>query len=254
MNLHKKIDYMHFDSIDSTNTWAKRNAHLLNPDQLTCITALEQTAGRGRFSRRWLSPRGKNIYTTLYFCVPVDYPYLMNLGQVLALSCISVLQTHGFEPKVKWPNDILLNGKKAGGILCETTPHDGSLGVILGIGLNVNMTKEILDTIDQPATSLAHLSGRTFDLEQILEPMLQQFLQDLDILEGQGFKAFAPRFESLLAFRGERISCQDGFQTLKGICHSINTEGRLNLLMEDNTLRTLSSGELSTFRPEPVGV
>src|SRR5690242_2426664 len=95
----KNIYYIHFDSIDSTNTWTKKNAATLDPDQLTCVTALEQTAGRGRFFRKWLSPKGQNIYASFFFCLPADCPYIINLGQVLSLSCITVLKKKGFSPK-----------------------------------------------------------------------------------------------------------------------------------------------------------
>lgn len=240
----KNIYYIHFDTIDSTNTWTKKNAATLDPDQLTCVTALEQTAGRGRFFRKWLSPKGQNIYATLFFCLPKDSPYLINLGQILSLSCIAVLKKKGFLPQIKWPNDILLDGKKVAGILCETVSFDDRTGIALGIGINVNMTQELLDTIDQPATSLAQLSGQTWTLEQILDPVLKQFIKDLEILQAEGFDAFRLAYDQLLAFKGETISCTDGLKTIKGVCHSINSDGRLNLLLPDGQISTLSAGEL----------
>ena len=240
----KNVSYIHFDTIDSTNTWTKKNADGLDPHQLTCITALEQTAGRGRFFRKWLSPKGQNIYATLYFCLPLGCPYLINLGQILSLSCISVLKKKGFCPEVKWPNDILLDHKKVAGILCETVSFEDRIGIVLGIGINVNMSKELLDMIDQPATSLAQLSGQTWTLEQILEPICKQFIIDLDRLQKQGFEPFRDEYETLLAFKGESITCNDGMQTLKGICHSVNRDGRLNLLLSDGTMTTLNAGEL----------
>jgi BirA family biotin operon repressor/biotin-[acetyl-CoA-carboxylase] ligase len=241
----KNIYYIHFDTIDSTNTWTKKNAEGLDPDQLTCVTALEQTAGRGRFFRKWLSPKGQNnIYATLYFCLPKSFPYLINLGQILSLSCIAVLNKKGFQPQIKWPNDILLDGKKVAGILCETVSFEDRMGVVLGIGINVNMPQEMLETIDQPATSLAQLSGRTWTLEQILEPVLKQFLDDLETLEAKGFEPFRSNYDQLLAFKGEPITCNDGLKTIKGICHSINADGRLNLLLPDGKISILSAGEV----------
>jgi BirA family transcriptional regulator, biotin operon repressor / biotin---[acetyl-CoA-carboxylase] ligase len=240
----KNIYYIHFDTIDSTNTWTKKNAATLDPDQLTCVTALEQTAGRGRFFRKWLSPKGENIYATLFFCLPRACPHVINLGQILSLSCIDVLKKKGFSPQVKWPNDILLDGKKVAGILCETVSFEEQVGIVLGIGINVNMSQELLETIDQPATSLAQLSGQTWALEQILEPVLNQFLKDLDTLQTNGFEPFRLNYEKLLAYRGKTISCNDGLKMIKGICHSINSEGRLNLLLPDGQVATLSAGEL----------
>lgn len=242
----KHIHYLHFDSIDSTNNWAKKNIKTLDPDALTCITALEQTAGRGRFNRQWVSGRGENITATLFFSLPLSSPIISNVGQVLSLSCVSVLKQKGFSPQIKWPNDLLLSGKKVAGILSETAALPDRLAIILGIGINVNMRDELLTSIDQPATSLAQLSGKLWQLEQILEPLLQQFLRDLDLLKREGFVPFQSSYENVLAFRGEPITCADGMQLIRGICHSINKEGKLNLLLQDGSLTTLSAGEVKT--------
>lgn len=241
---NKKIHYLHFDTLDSTNTWAKKNAETLDPENLTCITALEQTAGRGRFNRRWISGRGQNIIATLFFTLPKENKILPNLGQILSLSCSKVLERKGFSPQIKWPNDILLAGKKVSGILCETTQLKESLAIILGIGINVNMSEELLSSIDQPATSLAQLSGHTWELEQILEPLLQQFIADLELLEKEGFAPFQADYQARLAFCGKTITCSDGTQTVQGICQSISSDGRLNLVLPNGTTRTLSAGEL----------
>ncbi len=241
----KNIYYIHFDTIDSTNTWTKKNAATLDPNQLTCVTALEQTAGRGRFYRKWISPKGQNIYATLYFSIPRNSPYIINLGQILSLSCIAVLRKKGFDPKIKWPNDIQLDGKKVAGILCETVSFEDRIGIVLGVGINVNMPQDLLDSIDQPATSLAQLSGQTWTLEQIIEPVLKQFIKDLDLLEKQGFEPFRALYDECLAFKGETISCHDGIKTVKGVCHSINSDGRLNLLLPNDEVILLSAGEIS---------
>src|SRR5579872_5754428 len=228
MHKYKNIQYIHFDTLDSTNTWAKNNAHTLDPDQITCITSLEQTAGRGRRHRKWISPKGQNIYATLFLCLPRDCKYIGNLAQVLSLSCAAVLKNKGFALQIKWPNDLLLAGKKVAGILCETFSLENRVGVAIGIGLNVNMTDELLKSVDQPATSLAQLSGQSWAIEQILELLNQQFLKDLAILQKKGFEPFRETYESLLAFRGQTIVCENGQVKLEGICHSINNEGRLN--------------------------
>jgi len=240
----KNVDYIHFDTIDSTNTWAKTNAHTLDPEKLSCITALEQTAGRGRFSRKWLSPHGQNIYATLFFVIPKGSPYLPNLGQILAYSCASVLKEKGFEVEIKWPNDLLINRKKVAGILSETVSLNDSSGVALGIGINVNMSEELLKKIDQPATSLAQLSMKTWKLEQLLEPLIQQFLQDFELLHQKGFAPFQSNFQKLLAYKGQEITCNDGVKTIKGICHAITKDGKLELIPSSGKPITLSAGEV----------
>ncbi|MBI2742704.1 MAG: biotin--[acetyl-CoA-carboxylase] ligase [Chlamydiales bacterium] len=242
--MRKNIYYLHFDTIDSTNTWAKKNAETLDPDHLTCITALEQTAGRGRFKRSWTSGRAQNITATLFFTLPKESTILSNIGQILSLSCALVLEKRGFSPQIKWPNDLLLSGKKVAGILCETVTLEKRLAIALGIGINVNMTEELLETIDQPATSLAQLSGHTWDLEQILEPVLKQFLIDLELLEKKGFSAFQEAYQARLAFAGQTITCADGMQNTRGTCHSVRDDGRLNLLLPNGSMTTVSAGEI----------
>jgi BirA family biotin operon repressor/biotin-[acetyl-CoA-carboxylase] ligase len=245
MKNYKSVYYIHFDTIDSTNTWTKNNAHTLDPHQFTCVTAQEQTAGRGRRSRQWVSPKGQNIYATLYFCVPRKNTYTHNLGQVLSLSCSTVLKKKGFQPQIKWPNDLLLAGKKFAGILTETVEFEEHIGIVLGIGINVNMAGEWIRTIDQPATSLAQLSGQTWALEQILEPLLQQFINDLHLLQKEGFKAFHKQYVELLAYKDQPITCQDGRKTIQGIFHAIDEEGRLNLLLPSGEIVALTAGEIT---------
>ncbi|MES2345534.1 MAG: biotin--[acetyl-CoA-carboxylase] ligase [Chlamydiota bacterium] len=248
MERFKSIYYIHFDSIDSTNTWAKHHAHELDRQQLTCITAMEQTAGRGRWNRKWISPKNQNIYATLYFCLPRSCTYIHNLGQILSLSCATVLKKKGFSPEIKWPNDLLLSGKKIAGILTELVVFNDYFGIVLGIGINTNMTQELLETIDQPATSLAQLSGQTWTIEQILEPLLQQFIKDLAELVDQGFKPFQTTYQDLLAYKGKIISSHDGLKHISGTCLSVNDEGRLNLLLPSGEILELTAGEIK-FTP-----
>lgn len=239
----KNIDYIHFDILNSTNTWVKENAHTFDPKSFTCVTALEQTSGRGRFSRKWLSPKG-DIYATLFFTIPKGSAYLPNIGQILAYSCASVLREKGFQAQIKWPNDILIEGKKVAGILCETTPLNERIGIVLGIGININMGNELLKTIDQPATSLAQLSQKTWDLEQILTPLLHKFINDLTVLQQKGFAPFQPAFQKLLFYKGKEIVCSDGVKKLKGICRGITKDGKLELLLPSGKSTLLTAGEV----------
>jgi len=240
----KDVIYIHFDTVGSTNNWAKAHAAELDPNRLTCITASEQTAGRGRFARKWVSPPGENIYATFYFCVPKGFPHLVNLGQILALSCASALRSLGFDPKIKWPNDILLAGKKAGGVLAETVDLKELRGCALGIGLNVNMGKEHLASTGQPATSLAQVSGRMWKLEEVLEPLLQQFLQDLEKLKKEGFGPFQAFLNELLAYKGQTISCRDGEALHEGICQGVDVKGTLELLLPSGQVVRILAGEV----------
>lgn len=230
----KAISYIYLDSVDSTNSWAKANASTLDRDCLTCITALEQTAGRGQFSRKWHSPYGVNLYATFFCSLPKTFPSAANLGQTLALSCALVLQENGFHPTLKWPNDLLIAEKKVGGILTEVIDMQESLGAFLGIGLNVNMPEEELAKIDQPASSLLMLSGKSWDVNLLLQQLGKRLLHDLKTLQQQGFRPFCPLFNQLLAQRGKKMA--------QGVCQGVTDEGALEILLPSGKTAKILSG------------
>jgi len=237
-----KVEYIKLGSVDSTNNWVK--FHLQELSSFTCVTAIEQTAGRGRFKRNWVSPRGQNICATLYFAVPLGSSYLCNLGQLMAFVCAKILRGLGFDAKIKWPNDILIGEKKIAGVLTETVSQDELIGVIIGVGMNVNMPEETLQAIDQPATSLLHLSRKTWEIQELIDLIMNHFIADLELLQTSRFAAFQAPFENLLAYKGQEITCLDGTQTIKGICHSITKEGHLQLLLPSGKVKTLMAGEI----------
>jgi BirA family transcriptional regulator, biotin operon repressor / biotin---[acetyl-CoA-carboxylase] ligase len=248
---NKDIQYIHFECLDSTNDWVKKNIHVLDPDRLICVTASEQTAGRGRFARKWLSPKGQNIYATLFFCLPQNSKIVSNLGQILSLACAKVLESKGFSPQIKWPNDILISRKKVSGILGEAISLNDRLGIALGIGINVDTPPQLLDKIDQPAASLSSLSNHVWTFEEILEPLVEMFAEYLEIIQREGFSPFRSQYEDLLAFKGQLIHCMNGNKPVTGICHSIDSEGRLKLVLagskecvEVAQTITIQSGEI----------
>jgi BirA family biotin operon repressor/biotin-[acetyl-CoA-carboxylase] ligase len=254
MDDNKKIYYIHFDQLDSTNDWTKQNTHLLDPKRLSCITAAEQTAGRGRYARKWHSPKGQNIYATLYFSLPKSSSIIPNLGQILSLACVETLKKMGFSPQIKWPNDILLEGKKVAGILGEAVSlNDELFGMVLGIGINVDTPQSVLENVGQPATSLSSIIQHEWLFEEILEPMVQRFSDHLQLLSEQGFAPFQPEYEASLAFKGEKIDYTDGKRRVQGICKAIDSLGRLRLLVSKNghedieeleQILTVQSGEI----------
>ncbi len=249
MKKNKHINYIHFQCIESTSTWAKENAPILDPHQMTCVIAQEQTAGRGRFQRKWISPRGVNLYATYYFCVPSKSSFIPNLGQLLCISCCKLLKSLGFSPLIKWPNDILLEGKKVAGILCETSQvetleTEGLLSIILGIGLNVNMENETLRDIDQSATSLKMLSEQEWSIEQLLHQLSDHFLEDLETLQSQGFAPFCSSYEEVLAFKGTSLTLKDGNRLLTGTCQGVSKNGNLILLAESGENIEVCAGSI----------
>lgn len=109
----------HFTKINSTRTYVKENYSSFDSDKLTLVTADEQEAGCARFGRTWISPPG-NIYATAYYIIPPSCVDYTNTPQVVTLSIVHVLQKEGIAARLKWPNDILVNNKKVGGVMGDT--------------------------------------------------------------------------------------------------------------------------------------
>ena len=112
-----QIKRHHFETIDSTNTWAKQQAETFERGSLTLVTADRQTSGRGRLNRSWLSPAKENLYATFCFFLDSHRQDVGNVPQVMALAATEILEQFDFNPTLKWPNDLLLRHKKLGGIL-----------------------------------------------------------------------------------------------------------------------------------------
>jgi BirA family transcriptional regulator, biotin operon repressor / biotin---[acetyl-CoA-carboxylase] ligase len=240
-----EIEHIHFKTIDSTNTWAKHNAHLFPHDKITLVTADEQTAGRGRFKRKWESPPNQNIYATFCFFVEKHRRDIGNIPQLLALSTYDALTKLGFDPQLKWPNDVLLNGKKVAGILCETTPYSDQLCIVLGIGINVNMPEEALCLIDRPAISLLAIKGMPFSIEEVLTLLKDKFSIDLGLFFEESFAPFLNRYKKLMSsWENKQIRFHDNRVIWKGTFHSINNDGSLNMQLDTGEVKTFLTGEI----------
>ena len=240
-----EIHHRHFTSIDSTNTWAKHNIHLFATDQITLVTADEQTAGRGRFNRKWISPADQNLYATFCFFIEKHRTDIGNIPQILAISAAKALEELGFHPRLKWPNDVLLVGKKVAGILCETTPLSDHLGMILGIGINVNMPRALLEQIDRPATSLMVEGNKEHEVNDISQRLQSHFTANLALFFDEGFFPFLKDYRDRIQHQqDEIIRFHDNRIVWEGAFHAINTDGSLALKMKNGDIKTFVAGEI----------
>lgn len=245
-----KILRIHFNTVESTNTWAKEHAHELDQEAVTLITASEQTGGRGRFKRKWVSPPNLNIYATFVFFAERDRSDIGHVPQLLALSASYCLEKIGFKPSIKWPNDVLLSRKKVVGILCETTQIENKLAVVCGIGLNVNMPYEELIKIDRPATSLKVESNQIFEVEDILKDLQSEFILALQHFIPFGFSSFFEDYQQRSYFKkNDPVTFHDNQKIINGFFYALNSNGSITLKMENGDLKTFYSGE---FIPETI--
>lgn len=242
-----EIIHKHFNTIDSTNNWGKSNCHLFDKNQMTIITADSQTAGRGRFKREWVSPPHENIYATFCFALDKGRQDIGNIPQVLSLSIIDTIKQFDLNPKLKWPNDVLLSDKKVAGILCETVSFPDYFMVILGIGLNVNMPLSTLKMIDRPATSLLNETAESFSVESVFKILKEKFLRDFQVFLTQGFKPFLEKYKELIwTSSQQKLRFHDNLNIIEGSFHSINDDGTLNLTLETGEIKRFLSGEFIT--------
>lgn len=236
-----EINRVHFPIIDSTNTWAKQNARKFDVDKITLVTADEQTAGRGRFQRTWKSPSGQNLSATFCFFLSNSNINIGNIPQILAIAASQVMEVLDLSPKLKWPNDIMISGKKVSGILCETLQTNGLLCVVLGIGINVNMSSDVLKSIDRPATSFKAETDKHFDLQDICQNLQKAFVPHLQHYLSEGFSSFLPMYTSRLAMQaGDSIRFNGPQGIVEGQFHSISDDGSLNLVLPSGLTNFLS--------------
>ena len=176
-----KVRKIFFHSLHSTNAYAKDHASTFSHDELTCIIADKQTAGYGQFGRKWISPKGVNLYITFFFCLPANTARIEELAVFMGKVLKTVLEKQGVSATLKWPNDLIIGSKKLAGVLCETIYDPSHIAVILGFGLNVNMGEADLMKVNQAATSLKLETGQTWDRDKLLDDILKQFLTDLPL-------------------------------------------------------------------------
>ncbi|MGM0439715.1 MAG: biotin--[acetyl-CoA-carboxylase] ligase [Chlamydiota bacterium] len=240
-----KIIRKHFKSISSTNSWLKKDLRSWNNDEMMVISSDQQISGRGRGERYWASPAEGNIYLSFGFKLPLPCDYVANVAQVLAIAAVKACQELGFKVKIKWPNDLILNGNKLGGVLCEVITERDHCRVVAGIGLNVNMSSEVLASIDQPATSLKAETGQEYDHNAIRTLIEKYFFEALQILKEQGFYPFYLVLDKLLYLKKEKIAIDDGKRQFEAVWEKLNGDGSIRLRKLDGSVVDIAGGEIS---------
>ena len=165
---------IHFDELDSTSVYAHK--HLEELDNFQVISCDVQPQGHGQFERVWYSSNknGGNIYISIVL-KPDNIEHLNELTRYVALRAAETLKEYALEPKFKFPNDILINGKIAGFLAESEFIGTVCKGVIVGCGINLNLNEEELKNIDIPATSIFNETGKLVDKKEFLDKFLSNF-------------------------------------------------------------------------------
>lgn len=233
--------------VDSTNEWAKKLAEF-GVEEGTVIIAEQQTAGRGRLGREWISPKG-GLWFSIVLRPCKSVGEATKLVFMASLAVAEVLhQKYRFRTETKWPNDVMVNRRKICGILAETTTSDGKLSyVVLGIGINANIHMDrYFAASDRPlATSIQDELGREVRLPSLLRTLLERIEKLYDLFIMKGSDSILEKWKGYATFLGREVVVLDQNERVSGIAHDIDDGGALILRLENGTLRRFFAGDLS---------
>ena len=236
--------FRYYDTLGSTNdealAWASQGA----PD-FSLILADEQTNGRGRMNRKWFTPPRSALAMSLILRpTTIERAHPTRTTGLLALSLAESLLKLGLVPQIKWPNDVLLTGRKVAGILVETIWMGEDLdALILGMGVNVlNMSVPPAEQLLFPATSIETELGHPIERTELLRDVLARVL---DWRPKLGTDVFLKSWEGSLAFRGQQVQVQGGSEKpIMGELLGLETDGSLRLRDKHGKSVTVQFGEV----------
>lgn len=244
-----------YEEIGSTNDEAKRLAREGKPEGLLVLSD-RQTAGKGRFGRKWHSPKNTGLYCSLILRPPIPPSKIL---QLTILAGVAVLETIQKETclvcKLKWPNDVLINGKKVCGILTESTSKKDKVEfAIMGIGININNRKEQFpDEICLSSTSLKIESGKDIVREKFLSSLLSHLEKNYaGFLEEDNeniLKFWRENNETL----GKKVTAYRGARVVSGLAKDIDENGNLLIQLDNGNVEKVSSGEIKYPAARPQG-
>jgi len=236
-------------STSSTNIDAMKYAQR-GADSIVCI-AEHQSEGRGRRGREWQSPLGCNISLSMLESFRSGAGALDGLSLAVAVMVVDALNESGYSGfKLKWPNDVFLDGKKLAGILLELTGDvSGPCKVVIGVGINTQMPATVKSRVDQPVIDLAEKFVVPPDRNLIVANLIRNLSAGLAVFGSEGFIAFKERWELLDLYRGKQVRLGAGVEAVEGLVQGVDGRGALLLKTGDN-VRAINGGELfPSLRP-----
>ena len=239
-------EVLYFDTIDSTNTKAQELAEKGYPSG-TLVVADKQESGKGRRGRSWVSPSGTGIFMTLMIKPDINPNNASMLTLVAALAVAkAITSVTGEEALIKWPNDIVINGKKVCGILTEMNAQFDYINhIVVGIGINVH-NESFPEEISQMASSLMiEAGGKRFHRAQIIAETMSYFEQYYDtFLKTQDLSALVREYDKLLVNRNKSVRVLDPKEPFDGKAMGITPNGEL-IVDTWESRKLVSSGEVS---------
>ncbi len=241
------------ESLPSTSLYLRQRL-AAEPDlpSGTVIAAREQTAGRGQRGRSWITTPGRDLACSFLLRTEVDLTWIPSLSLVVSLGVAKALEDIGIAPTLKWPNDVLVGGRKISGVLIENIPaRDGSNICLVGIGVNVNMDAETLARVGRPATSLRMETGRGIAIEAVLAGLLETLPEVVGAWEDGGFSAVRTAWTERARAVGRPVEVAFGRTVVRGTLVGLGEYGELLVREVGGAERRLWTGELRQAEDNP---
>lgn len=240
---------LRFDSIESTNTEALNQA-ARGADEGLCVVARQQTAGRGRHGRVWISPAGAGLYFSVVLRPKIEMRFFPLVTLTAAIAVHDALETlYPIECDVKWVNDVHVDGKKICGILAEATETKKGTAIVVGIGINLK-SDNFPPEISEIATSIETESGAEPDAEILLQNLTGNLSHFYDTLGGdsgaENIRAEWTRRSSYAAGKSVKVKTEN--EIISGTTRGIETDGALRVEMENGEIRVIRAGDVENLR------
>lgn len=242
---------LRYDALESTNTEAANHARL-GADEGMCIVARQQTAGRGRQGRTWISEKDAGLYFSVVLRPKVDARLLPLITLMTGVAVYDTLAELGLKPDIKWVNDVLIGEKKICGILAETVDTPQGLAVIAGIGVNIT-SGNFLDEIAESATSIKTETGKPVAADELAESLtgyLSYFYAIFNDEAGPDEIINQWRRRSSY-FSGRRVRVKLEREMIEGITDGLEENGALRVKMPDGSVKIVQAGDVERIRHIP---
>lgn len=238
-------NYLHFSSIDSTNLYCKNNYNSLPSG--TVIVSEEQTNGKGRLDRYWHSSANKGLYFSILIKPELELKNAPKLSLIISTAICKTLREHNINALIKWPNDIIVNSKKVGGILSELIGDMYSINsIIIGIGINVNNNKDDFpNEISEKASSLLLESNIKFNRAKLLGDILTTIEKYYFDFLSNNFTKIYNEYRSYSLLIGKEVYLIKSNSRIKVKIKDINVDGSIKVSYDNNTETDLMAGEFS---------
>lgn len=235
----KRVIY--HSQVTSTMELAKKEA-LAGVLDGTVIIADEQTAGKGRMGRLWSSPKGCIALSIVLYPKPASLSFLIMVASLAVIRTIKCVT--GLCARIKWPNDILINGKKVCGVLVESGVQDNESNyAVIGIGVNVNLKATCLDEVSLTATSLSDELGKRVSRLETVRKLLCE-IESL-YLSAQEGEAVYGEWRQNLETLGRKVQVRSGNNLYKGVAEDVEKDGSLMLRLEDGSQKCIVAGDVT---------